>query len=564
MKIKRLLIFLLGISFLTSCFDNHPKADMVLFNSNIYTVNSLEPKAEAIAIKEGKIVYVGNNVNANNWVTDSTQVLDLSGMTIVPGFIEGHGHIMGMGFKKLNLDLSNAKSFDQIIKMVEKKANSMENGEWIIGRGWHQEKWTTSGEPLIAGFPINKRLSEISPKNPVVLEHASGHAILVNQAAIQLSGIKHLKGVQENADIIKDSNGNLTGIFSEGSMGLIKSNIPERSDERRIEALNYAIEECLSNGVTSFQNAGTDQQTINLFHSFLKNDMLKIRMYAMIKGRDHQLVENWFVHGPSIGLGNNFLTIRSIKLVADGALGSRGALLMDDYTDAPDQRGSRIQSLDYIMRTSEKAFNKGFQINTHCIGDQANKDLLDIYEIVFQSDTTKKNSRFRIEHAQHLRNEDIPRFGQMGVIPSVQAIHHSSDRPWAIDRLGKERIENGSYPWRSLIDSGAKVMNGTDVPVEPISPIANFYASVSRKTLFGGPDGGYEPKEKMSRQEALESMTINAAFGAFEDVFKGSIEVGKVADFAVLSQDIMKVSEAEILNTEVLYTVVDGKVVFKK
>ncbi len=552
---------------LSGCFDTHPKAEMVLFNANIYTVNPLEPKAEAIAIKDGKIVYVGNNVNANNWVADSTQIIDLTGLTVVPGFIEGHGHIMDLGFKRVNLDLSNATNLDEIIEMVKQRCEKLKPGEWVIGDGWHQEKWTRNGDSLfVQGFPTNKQLNEVSQNNPVVLKHVSGHAFLVNQLALKKAGIKKGKGIQDNLDIIVDENGNPTGIVREASMNFIKNVVPDPTDEQQIEALNLAIEECLKNGVTSFQNAGTDQKAIDLILSFLKNDMLKIRFYAMVEGRygDEELIQNWINQGPTIGLGNDYVTVRSIKLVADGALGSRGALLKNEYSDAPDTKGGRIQSLDYILRIAELGFKNGWQVNTHCIGDQANKDILDMYEIVFKTDTTKKDIRFRIEHAQHLSPEDIPRFAQLGVIPSVQSIHLSSDRPWAIDRLGRERIENGSYAWNSLVKSGATVINGTDVPVEPVSPIANFYAAITRKTLNGGPDGGYEPYEKLSRADALKSMTINAAYGAFEEKIKGSIEVGKVADFTVLSQDIMDVSEDILLETEVLYTIIDGKIEYKK
>ena len=518
--------------------------------------------AEALAVADGKIVYVGNNVNANDWVSDTTQVLDLSGKTVVPGFIEGHGHLMSMGWRLKNLDLTKVKSFDEILLKVAKKVSTSKKGEWIVGEGWHQDKWNSKPDSTVAGFPIHTQLSEIAPDNPVLLEHASGHSVLVNDAAMKMASITDETPDPSGGVIIRNLLGQATGLMSENAAELIYDIMPDKTDDDNIETLNLAIEECLKNGVTSFQDAGASQKTINLYHSFLKNELLKIRLYVMIAGKEEQLVDNWMVHGPSIGLGDNFLTIRAIKLYADGALGSRGALLIEDYTDDPGNTGARLTSPDYIMRVSEKAFQNGFQVCTHSIGDKANKEILDMYEIVLNSDTTKADLRFRIEHAQHIAAEDIPRFGQLGVIPSMQAIHMSSDRPWAINRLGQERIEEGAYVWRKLMDSGATIVNGTDVPVEPINPIANFYASVTRKTLKGTPEKGYEPTQKMTREEALRSITINNAYGAFEEDIKGCIEVGKLADLTVLSQDIMTIAEDEILNTEVMMTIVNGKVEF--
>lgn len=558
------LLALVAFCLVISCADKHPKADLVLFNGNIYTLNETEPKAEAVAVTDGKIVYVGNNVNANQWVADTTQIIDLEGKTLTPGFIEGHGHLMGIGENLINLDLLNTKSYDEIIEMVKAKVEEVEDGEWILGRGWHQDKWFVLPENMIDGFPSHNKISEIAPNNPVVLSHASGHMVLANARAMELAGIDKDTPDPEGGTIFKDLGGNPTGILNETAELLMEDVIPEDSDERRIQILNMAIEECLKNGITSFHDAGANQRTIDLYESFLNNDLLKIRLYVMLDGLDEELLNNWYATGPRIGLGNDFLTIRAIKLYADGALGSRGALLLEDYEDAPGIQGLRLTPADYIMRVTEQGTNSGFQICTHCIGDRANREVLDMYEIVLKSDTTRANPRFRIEHAQHIAGDDIPRFGQLGVIPSMQAIHMSSDRPWAIDRLGEKRIVESAYMWQELISTGANVMNGTDAPVEPVNPLASFYASITRQTLKGKPDNGYEPDQKMDRNQALRAYTINNAYGAFEENIKGTISIGKVADFTVLSKDIMKVEAKEILTTEVEYTIVDGKVLFQK
>ncbi|WP_422359887.1 amidohydrolase [Reichenbachiella sp.] len=558
------LLALVAICLQISCADKHPKADLVLFNANIYTLNETEPKAEALAVTDGKIVYVGNNVNANQWVADTTQIIDLEGKTLTPGFIEGHGHLMGIGENLVNLNLLNTKSYDEIIEMVKNKVEEVEDGEWILGRGWHQDKWFVLPENMIDGFPSHNKLSEISPNNPVVLSHASGHMILANAKAMELANVDKDTPDPEGGTIFKNLGGNPTGIFNETAENIIDDIIPEDSDERKIQILNMAIEECLKNGITSFHDAGTKQKTIDLYESFLNNGLLKIRLYVMLDGLDEELLSNWYTSGPRIGLGNDFLTIRAIKLYADGALGSRGALLLEDYEDAPGVQGLRLTPADYIMRVTEQGTKNGFQICTHCIGDRANREVLDMYEIVLKSDTTRENPRFRIEHAQHIAGDDIPRFGQLGVIPSMQAIHMSSDRPWAIDRLGEKRIVESAYMWQELISTGANVMNGTDAPVEPVNPLASFYASITRQTLKGKPDNGYEPDQRMNRKQALQAYTINNAYGAFEEDIKGTIEIGKVADFTVLSKDIMKIEAKEILSTEVEYTIVNGEVLYQK
>lgn len=567
----RLSFFIsLLFSLIMAACDTPPKADMVITNANIYTVNENQPKAAAIAVAGDTIVFVGSNEEASDWIGEETQVLNLAGKTLTPGLIEGHAHFMGVGYNLLNLDLMQAKSFDAIVDQVAEAASEVEPGTWILGRGWHQDKWD-SLPTMVKGFPVHQMLSEAAPDNPVYLRHASGHAALVNAKAMEIAGITNIdqEGLQveevAGGEIIKDELGNPTGIFNENAMGLIAEYMPQDSPERYQQVAELAMRECLAHGITSFHDAGVPQETVELYKQLGNEGKLKVRLYVMLSSGDTTLLQNYYENGPEIGLNNDFLTFRSIKLYGDGALGSRGAWLLEEYSDMPGQFGHVTTPMERIYEVSLQGLEHGFQICTHAIGDRANREVLDQYEKAFQELPEKaEDVRFRIEHAQHISAQDIPRFAEMGVIPAMQAIHMSSDRPWAIERLGQERIEEGAYVWRKLLDAGAIIANGTDAPVEPVSPIASFYASVTRKTLAGEPEGGYEPSQKMTREEALKSYTIFPAYAAFEEEIKGSIEPGKLADFTIYSQDLMTVSEDQLLDTEIDMTIVGGKVMYER
>ncbi|MEQ9442094.1 MAG: amidohydrolase [Cyclobacteriaceae bacterium] len=562
-------LLILSILFTISC-KQQQTADLVIHNGTIYTVNEAQPQAEAVAVIDDKIVFVGSEAEVQEWIGDATEVLDLQGKTMTPGLIEGHGHFMGVGENKMNLDLLAVRSFEEVAEMVAEAASEAEPGTWITGRGWHQDKWDSLPE-MVQGFPTHHLLSEAAPDNPVYLQHASGHAGIANSKAMEIAGITAIDqegtGVTEvtGGDIFQDELGNPTGIFNENAMGLITEHIPTQTQETLIRVANLAMEECLSHGITSFQDAGISQDIVQLYKKLAEENKLKVRLYAMLSGSDSTLLEEYFEKGPEIGLDSNFLTIRSVKLYTDGALGSRGAWLLEEYSDMPGQFGHETTPVSYIHDIAVKGLQHGFQVCSHAIGDRANREVLDQYESAFnQLPELSKNHRYRTEHAQHLSAQDIPRFAGMGVIPAMQAIHMSSDRPWAIERLGKARIEEGAYVWRKLIDSGAIVVNGTDAPVEPVDPLPSFYASVTRKTLQGEPEGGYEPDQRMTREEALKSYTWNAAYGAFEEDIKGSIEEGKLADFTIFSQDIMQVPEDQILETKVDYTIVGGKIAYTR
>tara|TARA_B100000929_G_scaffold27625_2_gene20413 strand:+ start:3814 stop:5523 length:1710 start_codon:yes stop_codon:yes gene_type:complete len=561
---QHLILRVLFILFIfIGCESN--KADLIIENGIIYTMDDFNPIAESVAVRSGKIIGVGSNYYIQSFIGNNTKVLDLKGATMVPGLIEGHGHFMGLGYAKMRLDLSTVSSYDELVDMVSGAVAEANPGEWILGRGWHQSKWEPVPIPLVKGFQTHDKLSAISPNNPVWLTHASGHAAFGNAKAMELAGVTSETEFGFGGEIIKDLRGNPTGVFNERAQGLVSQYVETKGEGNSSQrALELAVQACLENGITSFQDAGSGSNSINAYREGLSSNSLRVRLYVMLTSRDPDLLKEWYKKGPEIGTGNDYLTIRSIKLNTDGALGSRGAWLLDSYTDRPGHFGMATQSMDYVYEVSRDGLANGFQVNSHAIGDRANREVLDQYEKVFnENPKLAENHRWRIEHAQHIDPADIPRFGLMGVIPAIQGIHMASDRPWAIDRLGRQRIIESAYVWRDLIDSGAILINGTDVPVEPIDPIASIYASTARKTLKGKPEGGYEPNQKMTRLEALKSYTINAAYGAFEEDIKGSIEIGKYADFTVLSQNIITVPEDQILNTKVRYTIINGQIEYK-
>ena len=561
MKLK--ILFINCFIFVMSCETE--KADMIIHNGIIYTMNDLMPITESVAVSNGKIIALGKYNDLDRLITPRTQIINLDGAMMTPGLIEGHGHFYGLGLAEMQLDLSSTESYEELIDMVSDAVKKARPGEWILGRGWHQSKWSDNKDSFINGFQTHERLSEISKNNPVWLKHASGHAGFANEKAMDIAGISSEIEFGFGGEIIKDLSGKPTGVFNERAQGLISkhvdSNLGENSD---LKAIKLAVSACLENGITSFHDAGINGKTIEILREAIESDLLKVRIYAMLTSSDTTLLNTWYKKGPEIGTGNDFMTIRSIKINADGALGSRGAWLIDDYSDRPGHFGMPTQSMDYVYKVAKDGIQNGFQVNSHAIGDKANREILNQYEKVFNEfEDLSKDHRWRIEHAQHIHPLDIPRFGKLKVIASIQGIHMSSDRPWAIDRLGQKRIVESAYVWRDLINNGAILINGSDVPVEPINPIASFYASSTRKTLKGFPDGGFEPSQKMTRIEALKSYTINAAYGAFEESKKGTIEIGKLADFTVFSQNLITVPDNKILDTKVLYTIVNGKIEYR-
>ena len=549
----RILLVTAILIVLNSC-NNKVEVDLIIFNGTIHTLSNVN-EVESIAVKDGLIYDLGSIQKINKYKSENTKIIDLNGSTIIPGFIEGHGHIMGVGYNEMNLDLLKTNSYDEIIDIVKNKSKSIKEGEWIIGRGWHQDKWKDSPEKLIKGFPTHDKLSKAIPNHPVYLRHASGHASLANAKAMEMFQVNKNSIDPDGGEIFRDISGNPTGVFNETAQSMITP--PSNTFNDHLKALKLANDHAIENGITSFHDAGSDFKDIKAYKTLAENNELDLRLYIMLNGRNDSLLNYYYSKGPQIGLYDDHLTIRSIKLYADGALGSRGAWLIEDYSDQQGAHGHVVTPIETLKKVTKEGSNYNFQICTHAIGDMANREVLNIYE---KNLTPNNNKRFRIEHSQHINLDDIPRFSELGVIASIQGIHLSSDRPWAINRLGKERIVDSAYPWRKLIESGAVLVNGTDAPVEPINPIESFYASVTRKTLEGQPDTGYEPEEKMTRIEALESYTINGAYAAFEENIKGSIEVGKLADFTVLDQDILTIEEDKILDTKILMTIIGGQI----
>lgn len=559
------LLSLFAILLLWGCQQESTseEADLILLNGNIYTVDESLPRAEALAVKGDRIMKVGSNADLEALKGDSTVVYDLGGRFVMPGFIEGHGHFSGLGSSLLNLNFLNAKNWDEIIAAVEERVKTAQPGEWIIGRGWHQEKWDKTPDRNVLGYPYHDDLSAVSPNNPVFLNHASGHAAFANAKAMEMAGITAETPDPFGGEIIRDSRGEPIGVFEETAENLVERAYAEYratlSEEEKMnewyKGISLAEQECLSKGITSFQDAGSSFTTIDRYREMAEKGELDLRLWVMISGRQDDLAEKAAGY-PQIGLGNNFLTVRGIKGYMDGALGARGAWLLEPYADKPDSYGKNTTPIEDLVEWGEIAFDNGLQYCVHGIGDKGNQEILNIFEEQFKKDPSKTDLRWRIEHAQHLDTTDIPRFKELGVIASIQAIHCTSDAPYVIDRLGEERARYGAYPWRSLLESGAVVLNGTDAPVEDVSALASYYASVTRKRSDSGME--FFPEQKMSREEALYSYTMANAYGAFEEDLKGSLSEGKLADIIVLSNDLLACPEEEILKTKVHMTFVGG------
>jgi hypothetical protein len=540
-------------------------ADLVLVNGKIVTMNPKQPQAEALAARGEVLIAVGSNAEIRKLIGPSTRVTDLSGKLAIPGFIEGHGHFLGLGQSKMMLDLMQVKNWDEIVAMVGQAAGKAQPGQWILGRGWHQEKWDRVPQPNVEGFPTHQSLSRAAPQNPVLLTHASGHAAFANAKAMELAGITRNTRNPPGGEILRDASGEPTGMLRETAQGLVRqaqSNSRDRlsagdREAEELRAVELATKECLSKGVTSFQDAGSSFETIDLLKRLARDGKLGMRLWVMIRVRNEGLARKLSDYR-LIDLGEKRLTVRAIKHAIDGALGPRGAWLLEPYSDAPDSTGLNTTPVAVIRETARLALKHGFQLCVHAIGDRANRETLNIFQEAFKN-ASAGDLRWRVEHAQHLHPADIPRFAQLKVIASMQGIHCTSDGPYVVKRLGEKRAREGAYVWQSLIRSGAVVSNGTDAPVEDVDPIACFYASVTRRLR----DGSYFfPGERMSREQALRSYTVSAAYAAFEEGTKGSLEPGKLADITVLSKDILSIPEDEISKARVVTTILGGKIAY--
>ena len=543
-------------------------ADLVLRNGKIVTVDETRPVVEALAVGGDTIVAIGPNDEIQRHVGPATRVIDLKGALAIPGLIDAHAHFTGVGEAARNLKLGTAKNWDDIVRMVGDAAKTARPGEWILGRGWHQEKWTPAPAQTIEGFPLHEALSRVSPNNPVWLTHASGHAGFANALAMKMAEVTKDTADPAGGKILRDADGNATGLFNERAQSIIGNALARDRATRapaQVEAdlrtvIELAAREGLSKGLTTIADAGSPPETIDVMKKVVDEGKLPLRVWMMLRESPERLAVDMPKYR-TINYGDRRFTVRGIKRAIDGALGSRGAWMLEPYTDLPSTSGMNTDTLDDIRRSAELAIQHDYQLNVHAIGDRGNRETLNIFEETFARHPEKngKQLRWRVEHAQHLNAADIPRFGRLGVIASMQGVHATSDAVFVLARLGPARAEEGAYVWQKLLKSGAVIANGTDAPVEDIDPIPSFYASVARKLTDGTL---FYPEQRMTRMQALRSYTIDAAYAGFEETIKGSLTPGKLADITVLSKDLMSIPEDQIPTTKVLYTIVGGKVQF--
>lgn len=545
-----------------------PPAELVLRGGKIVTLDERQPVAEALAARGQKIVAVGTNDQVAKLVGDKTKVIDLQGRLAIPGFIESHGHFVGLGRAKMMLDLTTAKSWDDIVAQVAAAAKKTPEGTWILGRGWHQEHWGRKPDGHVDGYPVHTRLSELTPKHPVLLTHGSGHASFGNAEAMRLAGVDATTKNPPGGEILKDNDGRPIGVFRETAQGLVSRaharSLTDQSPKERLAELHKAValamDECLANGITSFQDAGSSFEIVNVFKELASQGKLKVRLWIMVRANNdalERLLGEYFL----VGVGDGFLTVRAIKVSIDGALGPHGAWLLEPYEDLPKSTGLNLVPVPSLRRTAELAVKHKAQLCVHAIGDKANRETLDVFEEAFRKHPAKESRRWRIEHAQHLHAADVGRFAKLGVIASMQGNHCTSDAVYVLRRLGVRRASEGAYVWQSLLKTGAVICNGTDAPVEDINPIKCFYSSVTRKLANGTT---FFPEQKMTRAQALRSYTADAAYAAFEEHLKGTLTPGKLADVTVLSRDILTIPDEEILRTEAVYTIVGGRVMYER
>ncbi len=566
----RFVCCLIVLSFVSSsmCFAQRRVADLVLVGGKISTLSDTLREVEAVAIAGDRIVAAGETVSIAEWISPATRIIELSGRRVVPGFVESHGHLVGFGQAIMQVDLSTARSWDEVVAQVANATKDKPAGAWIVGHGWHQGKWTAPPGDAVEGYPVCSALDRATPNHKVLLRHGTGHMIFANSVAMQVAGISRDTKAPPGGEILRFPDGAPTGAFRETASDLVERALakwerarPKRERDAELrKAIDLACQACLHHGVTTFQDAGSSLNTVSVFRDLADAGALPIRLWVMINESNDVLARR-FDDVRIVGYGQQHLTVRAIKRMHDGAIGTHGALLLAPYDDLPTKRGLEVQSLELIGETARLAREHGFQLCVHAIGDQANRDILDLMENVAGNVDTLRALRWRIEHAQHLDAADIPRFAQLGVIASMQANHATSDGPFVVQRLGMRRASQGAYAWRSLLDAGTIIANGTDVPVEDIDPIACFFSAVTRQMSSGT---SFFPEQAMTRLEALRSYTRDAAYAAFEEDQKGTIEPGKLADLVILSHDILTVPTAAIPEARIDAAIVGGKVLYER
>jgi len=530
--------------------------DLVLANGNIYTVHDKQPRAEAIAVKGDRIVFVGSNEDAKKF--HAPKVIDLRGRTLVPGLTDSHCHIFGIGEREMRLNLEGTNTLGDFLNKVKARVAQTSTGKWITGRGWIETFWKPSK------FPTRQDLDKIAPDNPVFFTRADGHASVANSAALRIAKIDRNTPDPFGGQILKSS-GEPNGMLLDNAQELVSRNIPKPTEAEREEALLRGINREIGLGWCEIQNAGSDSEDIDLLRKDFEAGKIKIRFINAVYGPGKD-AQNFLREGATINAFDHHFTQRTIKVIFDGALGSRGAALLKPYSDAPDTSGYLTEKPEELKPMFEEALRSGIQVETHAIGDRANRLILDLYEQAFKAVPPNarkiREPRWRVEHAQILDPVDIPRFAKLGVIPSMQPSHAISDLFFALSRLGIDRLA-AAYAWQSFLKSGSIICGGSDAPVERGEPMIEFYAAVARKSIRGESAEGWHPEQAVSREQALKMFTIWPAYGVFEENDKGSIEVGKLADFTVLSQDILKIPEPEILKSRCVMTMIGGEVVFE-
>lgn len=530
-------------------------ADLIVTNARIYTVDEARPRAAALAVKDGRVAFVGSEGEALALRGPSTRMVDARGNTVIPGMVDAHAHLLGLGLSLKAVKLQGTRSYDEVIRRVVERAKDTPKGRWIEGRGWDQNRWGDTR------FPTHDALSQAVPDHPVVLTRVDGHALLANAAAMKAANVTAATRDPQGGRIERNAEGEPTGVFVDNAKQLILRVVPPPSKEDLHQAALAAIREAQRFGLVGVHDAGEPRAVIDVFEEMAKRGEFGLRGYIMVSDNAQDLA-HYFARGPQSALYDGHLWIRAVKLYADGALGSRGAALLNPYADDPHNNGLLVSSPDHLRDVAVRALKAGFQVATHAIGDRGNRVVLDAYEAALQA-VPKADHRFRVEHAQVLSAADIPRFARLGVIPSMQGVHQASDMTWAPTRLGYARTL-GAYAWRSLLNTGVVIPNGSDFPVERTNPLFSFHASVTRTNDDGWPAGGWFPAEKMTREEALRSMTLWPAFAAFQEQVMGSLSPGKYADFVILDHDIMTVPEDRILQTRVVATYLNGKPVYER
>jgi predicted amidohydrolase YtcJ len=561
MTTARSFAFLVAISCALSVMSRAETGATVFINGNVYTGNERAPHAEAIAVKAGRIVFVGTNAESKTFQKDATRVVDLAAKTVVPGLTDSHCHIFGIGEREMNLNLEGAKTLEDFLARVKERAGKTGRGKWITGRGWIETFWQPPQ------FPGRGDLDKIAPDNPVFLTRADGHAAIANSAALKIAGIDRNTPNPFGGEILKDKQtGEPSGMLLDHAQELVEKNIPKSTEAEREQAFLLGVKREIELGWCQIQNAGSELADIASIRHALDAGKVKLRVYNAVYGPG-PAAESLLREGMILNAYEHRFTQRTIKVVFDGALGSRGAALLEPYADAPETSGYLTQKESELQPMFEQALARGIQVETHAIGDRANRVILDLYERALKAVPPEKRKirepRWRVEHAQILSAQDLPRFSKLGVIASMQPSHAISDLFFAPARLGKERLA-GAYAWQSLIKSGAIVAGGSDAPVERGEPMIEFYAAVARKSVKGFSGEGWHPEQAVSREQALKMFTAWPAYAAFEEKDKGSIEVGKLADLTVLSSDIMKVPESVILNTRCAMTVIGGEIVYEE